>query len=1210
MKGKNMKNRIISAFMAIVLFFGIIPLVGTKVNAATSIFRYPLLSGNIITFGFGAKSSSGKYHLGIDYGNYGNAATNVLAIADGEVYSYFPTASSGGWGNFVILRHETTDGKYYFSGYGHMADNSLSVSVGDRVSCGTKLGVMGSTGNSTGPHVHLFVCTGISSTRTIPSGYNATSFSGTATKNGITYYNPTTVISSQGTCIYGTYTKSVTDQNLPTEPPMNAWVSLPNGPESSYYPNTEVDITFGADNATSYYVEMYSKYNDETNFYYSITLNTGVLQASFALLGHYSCYVVAQNSAGSTASEWIGWDVVEAPPTNVWVCLPNGPESSYLPNTTVDITFGAEYADTYHMIMCRKYDGVTDWDYYSASFRKSPTGDNVCHASFDKPGHYSCYIRATNVAGGTNSEWIGWDIVEQAPTNLSIATDTTDYAVNSAVNFTLTAENGYYKHIGIHRIIDSNNQLYYEQDVAGTSCSVIISEAGYYCANFDAINACGYTRSDLVYFTVYDTRPAKPTVTVTPGTPEEATVISWNSTSDTKYYDIYVKDTNGKTIEYVTDYTQTDYSILLDSGDYLVNVCACGYVYDWWTSSGDQPFTITIPHTTHTYELISTVPATCNEEGSNTYTCSVCGDTYTETVPALGHNPATIWTSDGQYHWHVCQNAGCTEQLDKAAHSGGEATCISKAKCETCGAEYGLLNPNNHKHTEIRNARAATEESTGYTGDVYCTDCKKVVESGTVIPKLDHTHRLIATPAKDATCTEAGNLAYWFCEKCGKYYADADATRETTLAAMVLQPLRHNYVAVVTAPTCTTGGYTTYTCSRCNDSYVSDEVSALGHNPATAWTSDGQYHWHACQNAGCTEQLNKTAHSGGEATCIAKAKCEVCGVEYGSLNPNNHKHTEIRNARAATETSTGYSGDTYCADCETLLVRGTTVPKLDHTHELTATPEKAATCGTAGNIAYWYCEKCGKYYADAEAAIEVSLEDTVIAALGHNFGAWIETTPATCTAAGEETKYCSRCDATLTHSVPALGHNYVSVVTAPTCTEAGYTTYTCSRCRDSYTSNEVASLGHVFGEWTLTTAPTCTAAGEETRYCSRCDATETRAVTALGHTLTHVAAVEATKTADGNIEYWKCAVCGKYFSDSKGEYEITADSVIIKFVPMIGDVNEDGKINARDIIAIMRYLTGWEDNDFNVAVADFDGNGKVNAKDVISIMIIIVSWIY
>ena len=64
-------------------------------------------------------------------------------------------------------------------------------------------------------------------------------------------------------------------------------------------------------------------------------------------------------------------------------------------------------------------------------------------------------------------------------------------------------------------------------------------------------------------------------------------------------------------------------------------------------------------------------------------------------------------------------------------------------------------------------------------------------------------------------------------------------------------------------------------------------------------------------------------HTGGEATCKSLAVCEVCGTEYGELDSENHTgETEIRDAKEATSTATGYTGDTYCLDCETKIASG------------------------------------------------------------------------------------------------------------------------------------------------------------------------------------------------------------------------------------------------------------------------------------------------
>ena len=102
------------------------------------------------------------------------------------------------------------------------------------------------------------------------------------------------------------------------------------------------------------------------------------------------------------------------------------------------------------------------------------------------------------------------------------------------------------------------------------------------------------------------------------------------------------------------------------------------------------------------------------------------------------------------------------------------------------------------------------------------------------------------------------------------------------------------------------------------------------------WVSNGDgTHTRRCTVDGCTGSETKDC-SGGTATCTEKAKCSVCGAEYGNLNPAHHAN-------------------------------------------LVNVPAKAATTSAEGNIEYWHCGGCGKYYKDAAAQDEIKQEDTVIA---------------------------------------------------------------------------------------------------------------------------------------------------------------------------------------------------------------------------------------
>ena len=165
----------------------------------------------------------------------------------------------------------------------------------------------------------------------------------------------------------------------------------------------------------------------------------------------------------------------------------------------------------------------------------------------------------------------------------------------------------------------------------------------------------------------------------------------------------------------------------------------------------------------------------------------------------------------------------------------------------------------------------------------------------------------------------------------------------------------------------------------------------------------------------------------------------------------------------------------------------TTVIGEEHVHtpaEPVIENELAATCTAAGSYdAVVYCAECGE---------ELSRESFTVEALGHDFGEWVETTAPSCTAEGEETRACSRCDAVETRPVAMIDHSYEANVIAPTCLEGGKTVYTCAVCGDSYEADLTDALGHNPGEPVQENyvEPTATAEGgyDSVIYCQRCGA--------------------------------------------------------------------------------------------------------------------------
>ena len=118
-----------------------------------------------------------------------------------------------------------------------------------------------------------------------------------------------------------------------------------------------------------------------------------------------------------------------------------------------------------------------------------------------------------------------------------------------------------------------------------------------------------------------------------------------------------------------------------------------------------------------------------------------------------------------------------------------------------------------------------------------------------------------------ATCEKNGNLACWICRSCTKIFADEEATQEIKLPDITIAAIGHSYISVVTAPTCTEGGYTTYTCTACGDSYIADETAISEHTLSYLDNGDGT-HTETCANCDYTETV---AHTFIDNSCVCGA---------------------------------------------------------------------------------------------------------------------------------------------------------------------------------------------------------------------------------------------------------------------------------------------------------------------------------------------------
>ena len=308
-----------------------------------------------------------------------------------------------------------------------------------------------------------------------------------------------------------------------------------------------------------------------------------------------------------------------------------------------------------------------------------------------------------------------------------------------------------------------------------------------------------------------------------------------------------------------------------------------------------------------------------------------------------------------------------------------------------------------HNNVTTGSAKAATCTESGYTAEKVCDDCKVVLVSSQTINALGHD--LTKHAAKTPTCTAIGWAAYETCSRCS----------HTTYAA--IPATGHSYNAVVTAPTCTVDGCTTHTCSGCGDSYITDKVTAPGHNPvqhdekAPTCTENGYKNATICSN--CNEVLvaSETIDALGHDLIQHEAKTPTCS-EIGW---------------AAYETCSRCSHTTYAE-----------IPTTEHNYKSVIS---VPTCTEEGCTTHT-CSVCGSSYTSDK-----------VAALGHNPSKIEQTTP-TCTEAGRTIHTCSVCNESYeVAKTDALGHKLVHVAAkAATADAEGNIEYWhCETCKGVWT---------------------------------------------------------------------------------------------------------------------------------------------------------------
>ena len=383
--------------------------------------------------------------------------------------------------------------------------------------------------------------------------------------------------------------------------------------------------------------------------------------------------------------------------------------------------------------------------------------------------------------------------------------------------------------------------------------------------------------------------------------------------------------------------------------------------------------------------------------------CTVCGEPYGG-FDTSNHTALSGWASDETHHWKTC--SACNTDIEKYAHSGGTATCTEAKRCEVCGEPYGEPSPSNHTHLSDW-----IFDETGHWKT--CSACNTDIEKAT------HT-------GGTATCTAKKK-----CEVCGQSYSEPDPNNHTHLSGWASDETHHwkdcadcNATGIDNAahtfddwiidkePTATEAGLKHRTCSVCHYKETATIPSVpCTHEGSTTWepANDGVHHVKKC--ADCGAIIEKTAHSGGTATCTAKKKCEICNQSYGKLDPSNH-----------TALSDWASDETHhwktCKDCKT------DIEKAAHTGG-------AATCTEAKK-----CEVCGQSYGEPSPSNHTALSgwkfdeaghwktcsacSTDIEKTAHTYSEWQITQKATTAEAGAKCRECSVCHYKETATIPPV----------------------------------------------------------------------------------------------------------------------------------------------------------------------------------------------
>ena len=358
-----------------------------------------------------------------------------------------------------------------------------------------------------------------------------------------------------------------------------------------------------------------------------------------------------------------------------------------------------------------------------------------------------------------------------------------------------------------------------------------------------------------------------------------------------------------------------------------------------------------------------------------------------------------IWADDG------CEFQYKSGQVNIAAAVNGQSAEVSSRSNVEVTVYYTFPKIAEHKHAPLKVEEVkATCKEEGKKAYYFCPECGKNFEDSKctkVISDINawgKTDKLEHTGGK-ATCDNRA-----ICKNCGEYYGELAAHQFGT-AWDYKDAAGHAHKCKVCGVNDTVVPHSGGT-AKCGEMAKCAACKAeYGEVKQHQWSSNIDYtdkngHAHKCTV--CGEHDTVQAHTGGTADCKNKAKCSVCGIEYGKTGEHKwstqwdytdakghaHKctvcgdHDDIVKhtpGAAATETSSQ-----NCTVCNYVLE-----PARKHEHKLTKVAAADADCTTAGKEQHYICDGCGKIFSDSKGTKEITDKDSlIIPAAGHKESKW------------------------------------------------------------------------------------------------------------------------------------------------------------------------------------------------------------------------------